>query len=284
MSYPLVSIIIPSYNHVTYIKKAVLSAINQTYKNIELIVIDDGSTDGSNELLTSLAQKYTFTYIHRQNKGLIATLNEALLYTQGHYFCMLGSDDYYELNKIELQVNYLQEHQEIALCYGELTYIDGDGKIKKRGKTKYFKQGMIFKHLLKTCFIPLPTVMVKTDIVKEFGGFDNRFFLEDYPLWLKISQKYPIGYINKNLTFYRLHQNNVSGDIIKMITEVEKILADYKNVPEYKNVMNKNYLRWFADLSKTKNKDITNIYMLKAFPSSFYKPRFLHSILRYYFR
>ena len=279
---PLVSIIIPSYNHAKYIKKCLHSAISQTYSNFEIIVIDDGSSDGSHDLLTKLSRQHNFKYVHRENKGLIATLNEALELVNGTYFTMLGSDDYFEKDKLKLQVEYFKHNPEVALCYGELTYIDDKGTVKKKAKTKHYKNGMVFKKLLNSCFIPLPTVMLKTDVVKEFGGFDSRFFLEDYPLWLKITQKYPVGHINKNLTFYRLHNNNVSSNIVKMVKEVERILEDYNEDSSYKNAMSKNYLRWFADLSKTKYKDDTYQYMLKALPGSFYKPRFIRSALRYF--
>jgi alpha-1,3-rhamnosyltransferase len=280
---PLVSIIIPSYNHKAYINQAVESVIQQTYQNIELIVIDDGSTDGSNELLKELAAVYNFKYIHRPNKGLIPTLNEALSLISGEYFAMLGSDDYYAANKTELQVDFFRENTETALCYGGVTYINADGQIKKKGKTKHYRSGLVFNAILKTNFIPLPTVMLRTDAVKEAGGFDERFFLEDYPLWLKITKRYPIGYIKENLTFYRLHNSNVSSNIVKMIKEVERILEDWKEEPSYKSVMAKNYLRWFADLSKTGFKKETCEYMKKALPASFYRIRFLKSVWRYYF-
>lgn len=283
MHNPLVSVVIPSYNHSKYIEKAVLSVIHQTYKNIELIVIDDGSDDGSKKILSDLSQKFNFQLISRSNKGLISTLNEALELASGEYFTMLGSDDYFKKNKIELQIDYFQNHSDTMLCYSNLMFIDADGRILKKGKTKHFKSGFVFKDLIYKNFIPLPTVMLKTSVVKEAGGFDDRFFLEDYPLWLKIAKNHPIGYMKDCLTYYRLHGNNVSGNLIKMIHEVEKILNDWKSEPEYSKSMNKLYYRWFCDLSKTDHKNETKKYMMKSLATSFFKPRFIRSYLRYHF-
>ncbi|HIP12698.1 MAG TPA: glycosyltransferase [Arcobacter sp.] len=280
----LVSVIIPSYNHEQYIEKAVLSVVYQTYKHIELIVIDDGSQDASHDILSNLSQQHNFQYIHRQNRGLLKTLNEALSLTSGQYFTMLGSDDYFYEDKIEKQISFFKSNPAYALCYGNVTFIDYHNNILKNGKTKYFQSGYIFNKLLHRNFIPLPTVMLKTEIIKKVNGFDERFFLEDYPLWLKISKKYQIGYIKDCLTYYRLHDSNVSGNIIKMIKETEKILKDWENEPEYQKSINKLYLRWFADLSKTDALSQTKEYMQKSFTSSFYKPRFIKSAIRYFLK
>lgn len=279
----LVTVIIPSYNHERYIEKAVMSVLEQTYHKIELIVIDDGSQDKSHSILTDLSNNYGFKYIHRENKGLIKTLNEALQYANGDYITMLGSDDFYEKEKISLQMNFLKKNSEYVLCYGNINFIDSSGFVIKQGKTKHFKEGFVFNDLLYQCFIPLPTVMIKKTVLLEYG-FDERFFLEDYPLWLKISKKYKIGYIKDILTNYRLHDSNVSGNMLKMINEVERILFDWKDDLEYKKAINKWYYRWFCDLSKTEFLTETKEYMMKAMPSSFYKFRFIRSSFRYFFK
>ena len=217
---PLVTFFIPSYNHKKYITKCVETICSQTYDNLEILVIDDGSTDGSHEILTELSNKYKFKYIHRGNKGLINTLNEALEIATGDYFCWGGSDDYFVSDKIEKQVEFFRTHQDFVLCYGKMIFIDGEGKVIKEAKTKHNKSGFIFDSLIYRCFITLPTVMVKTDVLREFG-FDSNFFLEDYPLWLKIAKKYKIGFLDEVLTYYRLHDSNVSSDLNKMIKLIE---------------------------------------------------------------
>lgn len=281
---PLVTFFIPSYNHAKYVEKSIVSVCEQTYKNLEVIIIDDGSTDGSHDLILELQKKYNFKYIHRPNKGLIKTLNEALEIAKGEYICWGGSDDYFALDKVKKQVEFFKTHLDYAVCYGKMIYIDSDGNVTKEAKTKYNASGFVFDKLLYRNFITLPTVMVKTSIIKEFDGFDERFFLEDYPLWLKISKKYKIGFLDEVLTYYRLHDSNVSGDLFKMVKEIESILSDYKNEPGYKKAIKTLYYRWFCDLSKHNNKEMTKEYMKKSFLYSFYKPRYINSVLRYYMK
>ena len=281
---PLVTFFIPSYNHAKYVEKSITSVCEQTYKNLEVIVIDDGSKDGSHEIISGLQKKYNFNYIHRPNKGLIKTLNEALEIANGEYICWGGSDDYFALDKVEKQVEFFKGHPDYAVCYGKMIYIDDNGNMKKEAKIKYNESGFVFDKLLYRNFITLPTVMVKTSVIKEFGGFDERFFLEDYPLWLKISKKYKIGFLNELLTYYRLHASNVSGDLFKMVKEIEYILSDYKNEPSYKKAIKILYYRWFCDLSKHDNLEMTKEYMKRSFLYSFFKPRYIRSAIRYYLK
>lgn len=280
---PLVTFFIPSYNHIKYVEQSIISVCEQTYQNLDVIVIDDGSIDGSHELISKLQEKYNFKYIHRPNKGLIRTLNEALEIAQGEYFCWGGSDDIFIKDKVEKQVKFFEKNPEYALCYGKMIFIDGNDKTIKEAKTKHNKSGYVFDDLIYRCFITLPTVMVKTDILKEFG-FDTNFFLEDYPLWLKIAKKYKIGFLDEILTYYRLHDTNVSNDLNKMIIEVNRILDEWKNDPIYPNAIAKWYYRWFCDLSKHNNLELSKKYMIKAFSKSFYKPRYIKCCIRYFLK
>ncbi|MBA1438790.1 MAG: glycosyltransferase [Epsilonproteobacteria bacterium] len=285
----LVTVVIPAYNHAKYIQEAIDSVIDQTYKNIELIIINDGSSDKTHEKIMEKEEAcrnrfVKFTYLNRENKGLINTLNEALNLTHGEYFSMLGSDDYYYRNKIEKQIDFFKNNVQYALHYGNVTFVNSKSQIIKNGKTKSFKSGFVFDKLIYKNFIPLPSVMVKTKIVKEIGGFDTRFFLEDYPLWLKIAKKYKIGFTTDSLTHYRVHNTQASGNILKMIKETEKILLDWKAEKYYKHAINQLYLRWFSDLVKTKHIKEAEYYMLKALPSSFYKPRFIRNYIKLYLK
>lgn len=281
---PLVTFFIPSYNHAQYIEDSIESVCNQTYINLEVIVIDDGSTDGSHELILNLQKKYHFKYIHRENKGLIKTLNEALSMAKGEFFCWGGSDDVFFKDKVEKQVRFFEKNRNFVLCYGKMIFIDGQGKTIKNAKSKHSRSGFVFDSLMQRCFITLPTVMVQTSILKEFGGFDEKFFLEDYPLWLKISKKYQIGFLDEFLTYYRLHDSNVSSNLIKMVKEVERILYDWKDEPIYKKTIDKWYYRWFCDLAKTNYRKETKEYMIKALRGSFYKPRFIKNVIKFYIK
>jgi glycosyltransferase involved in cell wall biosynthesis len=279
---PLVSIVVPSYNHSKYIKETVLSIVNQTYPNIELIVIDDGSKDNSVEILKGLQKEFDFIFISRENRGLIATLNEGLSLAKGKYFCAVASDDVFMLNKIELQVIFMEKNPRYALCFGKMKIIDENSKYVKDFKSKNVQSGfMFYKIFAKKFIITAPTVMLRKSNLVESGGYSNHFYIEDFPLWLKLSLEYPFGYVNEYLVSYRIHGNNMSSNISKMIQETNKILDKYNIDNKTQRIMNYWYYRWFCDLSKTDDEELTVHYMRKALPTSFYKLRFLRSYFRY---
>ena len=109
---PYVTVVVPSYNHAQYIKKCIMSIINQTYKNFQLIVIDDGSSDNSVDIIQDLSEMYGFTFIVQENKGVAATLNRAIReYCVGDYFTFCASDDFWTSDKLEIQVAFMEENR-----------------------------------------------------------------------------------------------------------------------------------------------------------------------------
>lgn len=278
---PLVSVLVPSYNHAEYIAQTIQSVFNQTYNNIELIVIDDGSTDNSVDLLSQLQTQFSFKFISRENKGLINTLNEGLNIAKGKYFCVIASDDIFTNQKIELQVKFMEANDDYALCYGKMKIINKHGEFIKNMKSSSARSGNIFYNLYRRNFITAPTVMLNKDILLDTGGYSNDYSIEDYPLWLKLSKSYKIGFIDEFLVYYRIHEKNMSSDILKIIKETEKILLAFNIDKKTNQSLNKLYYRWFCDLSKTNHIKDTKYYMKKSFSTSFYKPRFWQSVLRY---
>ena len=144
---PLVTIAIPCYNHEQYVQDSIQSIIDQSYSNIELIIIDDGSKDNSvlkiQELISICTNRFSrFEFRYRENKGLCNTLNEALKWANGEYFCTLASDDMIQPEKIELQIQALREYPEAIACFGGVNIIDKHNKIIDQ-RVRSFK---------KTCF------------------------------------------------------------------------------------------------------------------------------------
>ena len=135
---PLVSVIIPSYNHAEYIQENILSVVNQTYPNIQLIVVDDGSTDDSISILKNLKKEYDFELYLQANKGLCSTVNHSHHdLAKGKYIVRIDSDDYLELDRIECQVNLFLENPDVDLVYGAYTTVDKFGKnLEKRCPAK----------------------------------------------------------------------------------------------------------------------------------------------------
>jgi alpha-1,3-rhamnosyltransferase len=238
----LVTVCIPAYNHENFVQETITSIIEQTYENIELIIINDGSPDNTHdkimELYAQCEKRFTnFTYINRENRGLIATLNEFIELSEGYYFTVIASDDFCAKNKTELQVKALEEHPDYAMCYGNMLGVDNDSNITKRRSTKYNVSGELFEKILFRNFITAPTVMLKRDVLIDVGGYDPKYKIEDHPMWLKISKKYKILYIDEDLVYYRDHENNMSKNVSFMIEENEKMLADWSHEPTYPSVI-----------------------------------------------
>lgn len=247
---PLVSVVVPCYNHEKYVKETIESIINQTYKNIELIVIDDGSKDNSAMVIQELADRYGFTFIHRPNKGLSATLNEGIKLSKGKYFCACASDDMYMLDKIEKQVQFMESNPEYGMCYGKIIEFDETG-YKKQREIKNAKSGWIFEDLLMFNFVmPAVTTMIKKEIYETIGLFDETLFIEDYDMWLRIANKYQIGFINEFLAYYRKHETNMCKQTFKMYQAQQKILSKWSNCSTINSAKKYWYVNWFNRLAR----------------------------------
>lgn len=239
---PLVSIIIPCYNHESYVKDAIQSIIDQTYENIELIVIDDGSQDQSVARILELSdiceQRFDkFYFKTRPNKGVCATLNEALALCHGKYVCIIASDDLMLAHKTQLQVNFLENNPEVAGVFGGVELINDKGEcIEERisTKTQYsLDEVMLSKHDL-----PAPTQMYRLSIIQEQGGYDENINIEDWDMLLRlIKSNHILIYIPEKLGKYRCHGDNFSKNDLKMAVEMMKVLEKFKDEKQYTQVM-----------------------------------------------
>ncbi len=230
---PLVSVVVPCYNHEKYVKETIESIINQTYKNIELIVIDDGSKDNSVSVIQELADKYGFTFIHRANKGLSATLNEALKWCNGQYVSFIASDDIMRTYKIEEQVEYLEKYTETIGVFGavEVLYKNGYKKEIVANKKSYsFDDIFLHKHNL-----PAPTSMIRIENIKKIGGFREDFIIEDWVMWLDLTKDGgKLDYLDRVFASYRRHDGNLSGQFDKMFIGRMQTVEAFKDRPNYK--------------------------------------------------
>lgn len=287
---PLVTILMPAYNHANFVKEAIESLIEQDYENIEFYIINDGSTDNTHEVISKLFDKCkrrftNFEYIHRPNKGLIPTLKELEQFITGEYMSLLYSDDIYTKERIQIQINELIQNKDYAMCYGNMLGIDETSKVVKKYKNKHKKSGYIFNDLMLRNIVTAPTVMMRTNVFKSVGGYDLNFDYDDYPLWLKIAHTHKILYLDEYLVFYRMHGNNVSSDILRTIALSEKVLLSWKKEKIFKRAIKRFNLLSFYNLAKypKEYKDKTYEYMIKSLPHSWYDPRFIKSVFRYYF-
>lgn len=258
---PLVSIIIPCYNHAQFVSETIQSVIDQDYKNIELIVVDDGSKDSSveaiSEMVSACNERFArFEFKHRPNLGLCATLNEGLEWCGGKYLSCIASDDVMYKDKISQQVAFLEGNPECNALFGAVEVIDDKSNVEKvinKGYAKYaFKD--VFLH---ESFLPAPSQMLRTKDVKSIGGYNEGYLIEDWYMWLRLLEKG--GYFvntGKVVVKYRRHEDNLSKKLDKMWVGVTQILEDYKTHSLYSRALSGAMLTHACDIqmfSKTQS-------------------------------
>jgi alpha-1,3-rhamnosyltransferase len=252
LNQPLVSVIIPSYNHEKYVEQAIMSVVSQTYKNIELIIIDDGSKDKSPYLINELINRVDSSKIIfeiQNNMGLCKTLNKAIRMANGEFIAILASDDMYLPNRIEECVNVLLTTKaNVCAVYSDGFMIDENGKKigKYSDKFKVPLSKNTYKELLLRDWIPALSVLYRKSSLLECGLFDENIEIEDYDMLLRLAQKFKFKYIPKLLFLYRLHGSNYSSDGKKMDEQLDLIVNKYKDLYSYKNyklaLINKNFI------------------------------------------
>ena len=221
-----VSVIIPAYNRSNYILEAIQSVLEQKYASIEIIIVDDGSTDDTKDKVLPFVGKEWIRYIYQKNKGRSAARNKGLVAAKGDYITFLDSDDIFEPGKIEIQVDYLRRHPEVGLVHGGYIKFDDSGRDLGYRNPIYFK-GDIYPDMLLywSSLLATPAVMLPKKVIEEIGGFDESLYIgEDLDLWRRIARKYPFGYINQSVARVRVHTGNTSADKTKSTLEFEKYL------------------------------------------------------------
>ncbi len=251
---PNVSVIIPAYNGARFLPEAIESVLAQTYKDYEIIVVDDGSTDNTKEILKPYFDK--IKYIHQQNQGAATARNTGIRHSQGEYIAFLDADDVWLPEKLHTQVYYLDNNPEVAMVYSRSFTISGDGElISKKSSYKDFPSGEIFNILfLHSFFIYTSTVVVRRRILDTVGLFDESLITsEDRDLWLRIAREFKVSGITKYLCKYR----NTDGSLSKN-----------KEIPfnEKRRVIEKNY-----ELSKDLGRPIAPALYKKALARLFFR-------------
>jgi GT2 family glycosyltransferase len=198
---PVVSVIIPTYNRWPMIAEAVESVLEQAYRSFEIIVVDDGSTDGTKQRLKKYGS--SVLVISRQRSGVAASRNYGIRIAQGRYMAFLDSDDLWLPQKLTIQTSFMEQHPEVKICQTEEIWIRHGAKVNP--KAKHAKpSGDIFRRSLDLCLVSPSAVMMMRDLLDQFGGFDESFpVCEDYDLWLRIAKEQAIPLIPEPLVVKR---------------------------------------------------------------------------------
>jgi glycosyltransferase involved in cell wall biosynthesis len=199
-----VSIIIPFYN-CPYIDQAIESALNQTYKNIEVIVVNDGSTLHQEKIQPYLNK---IQYIEKSNGGTASALNAGIRIATGKYFSWLSSDDIYLPQKIEQQLNFMKVNQ-LSASYTNFCTINEKGAILSTSQGVHLSTRIDFvKKMRRGCIVNGCTVMLEMSVFQELGLFDESLkYTQDYDFWLRVLTKHHFHYFSESLVNYRIHSN-----------------------------------------------------------------------------
>lgn len=290
-SQPLVSVVIPSYNHAQYVQESIQSIIDQDYENIELIIIDDGSKDNSikaiNEMIEACQKRFVrFEFRHRPNKGLCATLNEAIDWMDGEFFSALASDDIALMNKVSFSIT--------KFCKADLDVVFGvveefSSELSLATSLKSHINHNFIDVILQKNIPQAPTAVIRLSSLRAVGCFDSSLILEDWYLWLKMLE-YGFGLVTYPVVTarYRRHIGNTTNDILKMHNGRKQVLKLFYNNEYYKVAMDNEYklhalrlaeykvIAPIVCLIRLRKLDLTTAYtLLKTFT-----PRFLITYTR----
>lgn len=297
MNKDLVSVIVPSYNHEKYINDSIDGILNQTYNNLELIVVDDKSIDNTYDILISrkqdLCNKCNRVEILKNddNLGISRTLNKAISKSKGEYIKVIASDDILCKHCIEDLVKYRKNINEPCLIHSSEylistkdNYYTVSNNCNIFNKTKTFNlnnKDYYYNLLNHGCIILSPTTFYDKEIFIKLGGYNENICVEDYPFFIKVAQHFPIYYLDEPTVYYRLVNTNKKSDQrIKSLIECYNYILDnyfndiqfinrkklvYRSLELYKQAMNKNDIKEMINNMKHKYDFNTLNYLLFSF-------------------
>lgn len=247
---PRVSIIIPTYNREKYIAECLDSVLNQTYTDYEVIVVDDGSIDNTEEVMRQFEGRVTYKKI--AHSGPSIPRNVALEMATGDLIAFHDDDDLWLPDHLQLHVDFMDKHTDIDMVFSDLELFDENSTIYKSwmsektvfagikktqvGDHFFILEGNIFDYLVRERFMTMPTLVVRRNCLDQVGHFDESLVAQvDYDLFLRLARKFSVGYIDRVLARCRVHSTNLSGNPKRRITSKtvmwEKMEKLYPDLP-----------------------------------------------------
>lgn len=217
----LVTVIALCYNHERFVLESLKSVINQTYNNIELIIVDDFSTDNSvKNILKFLEDKFGIkTIFNKSNLGNCRSFNNALKIAQGKYIIDFSTDDVMLPERVAEQVKKFEENSDIVgVIYSNGVYIDENSEPLKGGQVHddlRMPEGDVYKHFLEGSFLMPCTMMIKKSVLDHLGGYDEALAYEDFDFWIRSSRIWEYAYIHKTLSHQRIVRDSYSSNFYK---------------------------------------------------------------------
>ncbi|WP_304067734.1 glycosyltransferase family 2 protein [Pedobacter glucosidilyticus] len=231
---PDITVFMAVYNGERFLREALNSILQQTFQNFELLIVNDGSTDHSENIIHQYTDPRIRLINNQKNQGLVITRNIGLQEAKGKYIAILDSDDIALPQRLEIQYNFMENHPDIAICGSKAIQFNHlNEEVLIDVPTDYLAERLIFGNVFVNS-----SIILKRAAALEVGGYQNYSLGEDYDLALRISEFYPIANLNQILVKYRVHQHNITLTENKALSQEElKIIKAL-------------YLRWSIDVSE----------------------------------
>lgn len=227
---PLVSVVIPAYNHARYIVAALDSVIDEGYSNLEILVLDDGSRDDTFATAVAWAQgnrTIPIQVLHQRNTGLTTTLNRLIQVAAGEFVVYLASDDRLLPGGIQARVNYLQQHPEMTAVFGDSRMINGRGDVvRERCLTPAAArraESDVVREIVANWAVMGCVILYRRNRVRELGGYDTTLRLEDWDFYLRLAANGEIAYVDRLVADYRWHGENTVANADQAIRLAEEL-------------------------------------------------------------
>jgi glycosyltransferase involved in cell wall biosynthesis len=234
-----ISVVIPTYNRIALVERAIDSVLRQSIKPFDIIVVDDGSDDGTSEMIQ---KKYrSINLVQQQNSGVSAARNNGIKHAKGDWISLLDSDDEWTEKKLENQVNRLIKNPDYHFCHTNEIWIRNGVRVNQKKRHQKYG-GYIFDKCLDICRISPSSTLFKKNILEHVGWFNTQLpVCEDYDLWLRITADYKILFVDEPLIIkYGGHTDQLSQSVegieLFRIKSLENLLANTELSPQKKNL------------------------------------------------
>lgn len=230
--WPCVSIVTPSYNQGQFIEETIRSVLLQGYPNLDYVVIDGGSIDGSLDVIKKYERFLSF-WVSERDGGQAQAINKGWRHTKGDVLAWINSDDIYLPGSVAKAVSYLADHKQVGMVYGEGYHVDVNGRIVERYPTEKFDAD----RLGDTCYICQPTTFIRRSVMEKVGPVDESLrFCMDYDLWIRISQQAVIDYLPDYIAHSRLHEESktIKQAVPRAREALDMLYRHYRSVPPLK--------------------------------------------------
>lgn len=225
---PLVSIVIPAFNAAAFLPETLESALSQTYPNIEIIVVDDGSTDNTREIIARYATA-AVKYIYQPNTGVSAARNAGFRHSCGEFVCFMDADDWFYPENIAAKVSALKKHSSAALVHAAVEVTDG--ALHPTGHVMRGKSGKVLPFLLQYAppAIPCPSnVLIRRSALDQVGLFDTQLSTSaDYEMWLRLASDFDVTALPEVLVKYRVHNAGMFANLALQVHDMEYIFKKH---------------------------------------------------------